>query len=112
MRLLVLSVARDKDIPGMVRTLQDVDAVVLTQMHNARAASIDDLQAAFTAEAPSVNVYAASEIDTAMQLARGLAHKSDIICATGSLYLAAEALRWAATHGAASVASEIEGIDH
>lgn len=110
--ILVLSVARDKDIPGIVHTLQGVDAVVLTQMHNARTASIADLQAAFTAEAPSVKVYAASEIDAAMQLARDLAHKSDIICATGSLYLAAEALRWAAAHGASSIASEIEGVDH
>jgi dihydrofolate synthase/folylpolyglutamate synthase len=47
-----------------------------------------------------------------MELARTLAAPGDLICATGSLYLAAEVLRWAASQGSARVAASIEGIDH
>ncbi|MBV9713480.1 MAG: hypothetical protein JO011_21455, partial [Ktedonobacteraceae bacterium] len=50
--------------------------------------------------------------EQAMELALELADRHDLICATGSLYLAGEALRWAAAHGDATAASEIEGVDH
>lgn len=110
--LVVLSVAQDKDIAGIVHELRDVDVVIVTHMHSTRAATVADLQKAFAEHAPNVEVHSADDIDTAMQLALTLAGKDDLICATGSLYLAAEALRWAAARGVSSVEREIEGVDH
>ena len=110
--IIVLGVARDKDLPGIVRALANVDAVVLTRMANPRAASLADLQSLFAMYAPLVSVSLAENSQVAMQRALELAEKDDVICATGSLYLAAEALRWAAARGDTVAASTIEGIDH
>jgi dihydrofolate synthase/folylpolyglutamate synthase len=86
--------------------------VVLTRMANPRAASIEDLQALFARYAPAVEVYSAATTSEAMDLAVSLAKVDDLICATGSLYLAGEALRWAAARGDREAAATIEGVDH
>ena len=110
--IFVLSVARDKDLEGIARVLRDVDIVVLTRVANPRAATIEDLQAIFAQHAPSVQVYTAAESTAAMNLALDLADPCDLVCATGSLYLAGEVLRWVAARGNTEVASTIEGVDH
>ena len=110
--IVVLGVARDKDLPGIVRTLAGVDTVVLTRMANPRAAAIEELQALFAQYAPHVRVFTAENSRAAMDLALNLAGSSDLICATGSLYLAGEVLRWAAAHGDEQAATAIEGVDH
>ena len=110
--LVVLGVARDKDLAGIVRTLADVEVVILTRMANPRAAAIEHLQALFQQYAPRVQVYTAEASEAAMELARELAESGDLICATGSLYLAAEVLRWAAARGDKQAAATIEGVDH
>ncbi|GAC1640921.1 MAG: folylpolyglutamate synthase/dihydrofolate synthase family protein [Ktedonobacteraceae bacterium] len=110
--VFVFSPNQDKDLVGMVRALADIDAVVLTRMKNPRATSIEHLEKLFVGYAPRVAVYNEQESDKAMDLARTLAQTDGLICATGSLYLAAEALRWAANHGNKDVAATIEGVDH
>lgn len=110
--IIVLSVARDKDLVGIVRELADVDRVILTTMHNARAADDLSVEAAFQKYAPNVQITVEEESGKAMDRALALAEKDDLICATGSLYLAAEVLRWAAAHGNTRARSEIEGVDH
>ncbi len=110
--LIVLSCTRDKDLVGIVRALADVDAVVITRMANQRAATIEQVEALFAEHAPHVRVYAASNSGHAMDLALDLAEANDLICATGSLYLAGEVLRWSAAHGNKAVAATIEGVDH
>lgn len=110
--IVVLSVARDKDLTGIVRALADVDVVVLTHMKSPRAATIEMLSALFAEHAPGVALHSANESNEAMDLATDLAERNDLICATGSLYLAGEVLRWAAAHGDKLAASEIEGVDH
>jgi dihydrofolate synthase/folylpolyglutamate synthase len=79
---------------------------------NPRAATIEDLQAIFAQHAPRVQVYSAAESAAAMDLALDLADPRDLVCATGSLYLAGEVLRWAAARGNKEVAATIEGVDH
>jgi dihydrofolate synthase/folylpolyglutamate synthase len=111
-RLVVLGINTDKDLAGIVRLLADVDAVVLTRAKSPRSASTETLAELFAQYAPSVDVHHAPTTAEAMDLACDLADASDLICATGSLYLAAEALRWAADHGDQQAASEIEGVDH
>ena len=110
--IFVFSTNLDKDLIGMVRALANIDAVVLTRMKNPRATPIEQLEKLFAEYAPHVALYREQESDAAMNRATSLAQPDDLICATGSLYLAAEALRWAAKHGNTSVAKTIEGIDH
>ncbi len=110
--IVVLSLFRDKDLAGIARALAEVDVVVLTRMASPRAASIEALQAAFAEHAPNVRIETASDSHQAMDLALDLAEDSDLICATGSLYLAGEVLRWAAVRGDKEAASTIEGVDH
>src|SRR6266571_619069 len=50
--IVVLGVARDKDLVGIVQALQDVDTVVLTRAKNPRAATIEQLEAVFAEHAP------------------------------------------------------------
>ncbi len=109
---VVLGVARDKDLQGIVQALSAIDTVILTRMANPRAASIEQLQALFERYAPRVQVYTAATSDAAMNLAKDLTESADLICATGSLYLAAEVLRWAAAHGDQESIAGIEGLDH
>jgi dihydrofolate synthase/folylpolyglutamate synthase len=110
--IIVLSMNRDKDLAGIVQILADVDSVILTRLKNPRSAHIEEMASLFSKYAPNVKVYRADTTEEAMDLALDLAEPSDLICATGSLYLAGEALRWGATHGDQTAASEIEGIDH
>jgi dihydrofolate synthase/folylpolyglutamate synthase len=110
--IMVLSVARDKDLVGIARALADVDTVILTRMMNPRAATIEQLHAVFAEHAPQVRLETSSDSSSAMKLALDLAESSDLICAAGSLYLAAEVLRWAAARGDREAAATIESVDH
>jgi dihydrofolate synthase / folylpolyglutamate synthase len=110
--IVVLSVNADKDLAGIVRALVDTDIVVLTQMMNTRAATIAQLEQLLAENVPHVQRYTAANTDDAMAVALDLAEGNDLICVTGSLYTAAEALRWSAAQGNTAVAKEIEGVDH
>lgn len=110
--LVVFGANTDKDLVGMITALAGVDSVVLTSVLNPRAATPQRLQDLFARYAPRVKLYSAAESREAMDLARKLAGPTDLVCATGSLYLVAEVLRWAASQGEARIASSIEGIDH
>ncbi len=112
--IVVLSVARDKDLEGIVRVLvgAGVDTVVLTMVANPRMARVEEMEAVFAKYAPGMKIYATSQSTQAMDLALKLADVHDMICATGSLYLAGEVLRWAAAHGNQRAKAEIEGVDH
>jgi dihydrofolate synthase/folylpolyglutamate synthase len=70
------------------------------------------LRALFAEHAPHVTTYTEALSNHALNRARSLAEHDDLVVATGSLYLAGEALRWAADHGDKQAASEIEGVDH
>ena len=110
--LIVLGVNADKDLSGMIQCLANVDSVILTSALNPRSATPEHLQALFAEHAPKVKLYTTAQSRAAMELARSLAGPDDLVCATGSLYLAAEVLRWAAAQGEARIAASIEGVDH
>jgi dihydrofolate synthase/folylpolyglutamate synthase len=110
--IVVLGTNRDKDQVGIVKELADVDVAVLTKIQNPRTTAIETLEKVFAEYAPGVVRYTANDLNQALDLAVDLADSSDLICATGSIYLAGEALRWAAVHGDTTAASEIEGVDH
>jgi dihydrofolate synthase / folylpolyglutamate synthase len=110
--LVVLGINADKDLSGMIQSLAGIDSVILTHAMNPRSATLEQMQELFARYAPQVQIYTASESRGAMELARSLATSEDLICATGSLYLAAEVLRWVASRGEIRVAASIEGVDH
>ena len=110
--IIVLGMNKDKDLANMVHTLSGVHTVILTRADNPRACSTAELQKLFIEHAPGVSIQMAETSHEAMELACKLAEPQDLICATGSLYLAGEALRWAAAHGDSQAASEIQGVDH
>ncbi len=110
--LVVLGINVDKDLPGMIAALAGIDQVILTRALNPRSATLAQMQELFAQHAPDVQVSSAETSREAMDLACTLAGPDDLICATGSLYMAAEVLRWAAANGEARVAASIEGVDH
>jgi dihydrofolate synthase / folylpolyglutamate synthase len=110
--IVVLSLSHDKDLVGIAKALKYVDVVVFTCMVNPRAATIESMQVAFAAYAPDIETYTAQDSRAAMHLALEIAKNNDLICATGSLYLAGEVLRWAALRGDTVAAADIEGVDH
>ena len=110
--IVVLSVNRDKDLAGIARALSDADTVVLTHMKSPRGATIEQMQEIFAVHASNVHVYTADNSNAAMNLALDLAEGNDLICATGSLYIAAEVLQWAAARGDEVAREDIQGLDH
>ncbi|MCL5959165.1 MAG: bifunctional folylpolyglutamate synthase/dihydrofolate synthase [Chloroflexi bacterium] len=88
--ILILGTSLDKDIAGIVRELVPAAALtILTHSHHPRAAVLENL-------AVEVGRYGASfrlseSAEEALALARESALESDLICVTGSLFLAAEA---------------------
>ncbi len=70
------------------------------------------MRAIFAAQAPNVSVYTSENSNAAMELALSLAESNDLVCATGSLYVAAEVLQWAAARGDKVAREDIHGLDH
>src|SRR6266567_1439994 len=69
--IVVLSVARDKDLEGIVRVLvgAGVDTVVLTMVDNPCMARVEEMEAVFVKYAPGMKIYATSQSTQAMDLA-------------------------------------------
>lgn len=108
---VVLGVNADKDLPGIIEALASVDAVVLTRALTPRAAAVEHLHRLFTRLAPGVRLTRAGDSRAALHRVYAMAGPDDLMCATGSLYLAAEALRWAATPGQVSPGARAEDGD-
>ena len=87
---LVFGSSSDKDIAGMFAELLPVIAsLVLTQAHHSRVAPIETL-ASLAAQYPIPTIVAPTVAD-ALRVTRMQAAPSDVICAAGSLFVAAEA---------------------
>ena len=110
--IIVLGTLRNKDQVGMVQALADVDTVILTSVDNPRATPLEELEALFAQYAPYVQVHRVAGSADALDLALDLAGREDLVCATGSLYLAGQALRWAAAHSDSIVEPGFEKVDH
>lgn len=93
--ILVFGAMADKDLDGMLREIASahVAVVVATAAHSARAIAPETLGAQVAGTTPAAT-YTAPDTASALERARTLAGPRDLICAAGSLYLAAEALRW------------------
>jgi dihydrofolate synthase/folylpolyglutamate synthase len=90
-RVLVFGASRDKHVDDMLRLIRgEFDDVILTQYAgNPRALAASDL-ASRAASAGLVGFRVESSARSARDLAMSLAAPEDLVCVTGSLFLAAE----------------------
>lgn len=90
-RILVLGVSQDKDIGGITSALTPFfSAVVATKSRHPRGAGISELVCYL--DTPFLEVFSAPTVTEAMVIARELAGEHGLVCATGSLFVVAEAM--------------------
>lgn len=88
--VLVLGVSSDKDVAGIVKELAPIaDTAVATRSRHARALEPSVLQAEL--EVHGVKAETADGVASAVERALALAGPRDLVCATGSLFVVAEA---------------------
>jgi dihydrofolate synthase / folylpolyglutamate synthase len=89
--LLVLGTSRDKDVAAIAAALAPhAAAVVLTRSRHHRAMDLDRIAAALQQHLDGP-LLIAGDVAAAIDEARALAAPGDLICVTGSLFVAAEA---------------------
>src|SRR5262249_13194092 len=112
--ILVLGLMVDKDLSGIDATIgtEDVDAVIATAVAHPRAATPETIATGVRDVAPTTRVEAGLPVPAALEAGLRAAQPGDLVCVSGSLYLAGEALRWFARQGANAYNIEIAGIDH
>ncbi|MBI2856011.1 MAG: bifunctional folylpolyglutamate synthase/dihydrofolate synthase, partial [Chloroflexi bacterium] len=88
--LLLVGVQGSKDLPGLAAELSMLEpaAVFATRSRHPRAAPSERVYQAFTTY--GLVVYRTESVATALDMARNMAAKGDLILATGSLFVAAE----------------------
>ena len=90
---LILGIARDKDVEQMVRIVAPLASrIIATASRHPRAASPERIVAAVqTLQPPLPEVVVAADVAHALDMAFESADDDDVICASGSLYVVAEA---------------------
>lgn len=87
---LIFGSSSDKDIAGMfAELLPHVSTLVLTQAHHSRVAPLETLSR--LAASYAIPTIVAPTVSDALENARAQAAPEDVICAAGSLFIAAEA---------------------
>jgi len=88
-RILIFSCLRDKPVQEMAQILFPLfDQVIISPIHTARAAALEDLLAA--AQATGTPACAAESVDQALELAKNKADNGMVVV-SGSVYLVGEA---------------------
>jgi dihydrofolate synthase / folylpolyglutamate synthase len=89
--MLVIGASSDKDIAGIAAGLAPVvEKTIVTRAHNPRAMAVERIAAEFNKY--DIVSELASDVRTALKRAVYLAGANGIVCATGSLFVVAEAL--------------------
>ncbi len=97
-RVLVIGMSSDKDYPAVADLLAPLfDSVVTTRSKHPRALDPSILAEKFAEH--HCKVVTTGSVPEAMELAIKAAHNEGFVCATGSLFLAGEALEWARKPG-------------
>ena len=87
--VLVLGIARDKDLPGIVDALTPAQIVIATRSRNSRAA--DPGEIASLARSTGTEALVAYSVGQALERATEHAEQDAVVVVTGSLYVVAEA---------------------
>jgi dihydrofolate synthase / folylpolyglutamate synthase len=89
--VIIFGCNRDKDIVGMLKELQyGADKLIFTRSSFPKAVSPSDLAELYT-EHTGKMCQTASSLGEALQIARRAVNRDDLICITGSFYLAGQA---------------------
>jgi len=92
---LIIGISCDKDIPGIVKELISLSPqVIVTRSSHSRAASPPLIAAEFTSQGIKSKITAA--VSQALSQTLSIAGRKDLVCVTGSLFVVAEALDYAA----------------
>ncbi|MDO8473159.1 MAG: folylpolyglutamate synthase/dihydrofolate synthase family protein [Dehalococcoidia bacterium] len=92
--VVVLGTSSDKDITGIVRELAPIcHRVIVTRSAHPRSASPDVLVREFARHGLVATV--AGTTAEAVEKALEISHVTDLVCVTGSLFVAGEVLAWA-----------------
>jgi dihydrofolate synthase/folylpolyglutamate synthase len=99
--ILIFGASSDKDIEGMMRELVPLaDQIIVTQARHPRAAEAGALRKRALALKPGGAHMVSGSVAEALRLALGVASPHDLICATGSVFVVAEAREaWAELQG-------------
>lgn len=93
-RCLLLSISADKNIGSILRPLLDgVDCVITTEAEPTRSLAAASLAAEVSALAPEVPVRSMPDLEQALEVATQELADEDLLCVTGSVYLAGAARR-------------------
>lgn len=92
--ILVLGISSDKDKKGICGQLCDfADEIILTQADNPRAADVNGMEEIIRKQSVEYKgqIIKTKNVKSAMEKAKDIAKKSDLILFTGSLFVAGEA---------------------
>jgi dihydrofolate synthase/folylpolyglutamate synthase len=90
--ILILEVSQQKDVKGMGQYLCPMaDVFILTKMNNPRAMKPEDIKTELKEFRDDFII--TRNVKSALETAKSIASPSDLICITGSLILAGEAMR-------------------
>ncbi|MGH7243277.1 MAG: bifunctional folylpolyglutamate synthase/dihydrofolate synthase [Phycisphaerales bacterium] len=108
--IVIFGCAADKDVAGMLTRLgTGADKIIFTRAEgNARAADPRELHRRF-AETPGKMSQVAPSLKEAINMAAKAAQKEDLICVTGSFYLAGEAKKLMEAKKASDTAVRLAG---
>ena len=96
--ILIIGMSSDKDLPGIVAELAPVfEKVIVTRSTHPRAMATAPIAAEF--QKHGIATRQTDDISEAMPLALSLAGEKDMICVTGSLFVAAGAIEQAMVLG-------------
>ena len=96
--ILIIGMSSDKDLPGIVAELAPVfEKVIVTRSTHPRAMATAPIAAEF--QKHGIATRQTDDISEAMTLALSLAGEKDMICVTGSLFVAAGAIEQAMVLG-------------
>src|ERR1051325_8696489 len=102
---MIFAAMKDKRLHEMAEILfPKADKLILTEIDNPRAASIEELKTALPSGFDQKRIYEPSSVREALRIAREISEANDLILVTGSLYLvgaAQHALRALSAEGAA-----------
>lgn len=94
---VVFGTSCDKDVPGIVKELAPLSCdVLVTRSSHPRAASVSVLATEFISQGIKVKV--TNSVSEALSQVLTLAGDKDLICVTGSLFVVAEAIDYAAKY--------------
>jgi dihydrofolate synthase/folylpolyglutamate synthase len=91
--VVIFGASSDKNIAGMVTEMASFPVrVVLTRTHHPRAVAVERLAEEFSRQ--GIAYEASASVESAVAKALSIAGPEDLICATGSLFLVAEVMKY------------------